>query len=244
MSTPPLPRLIGTLTLATLLTACGQKETHPETAHAEHSEHEKHEGHDDHEEGEAGASFDADHGLEFSPEVTTALGILTAQVETRALPRTLHLTAQIISTRAVAFVSPAQAAALKPGLRTTTGAELIAISRTAEKATGHIELIFTLPINAPTPAPNDTVSLDLLLPSSAPALTIPCAALLDTATGPFVYFVHEGHYRRIPVKIGATTADFLEITSGLSAGDTVVTASVNQLWLTELRLTKGGGHSH
>ncbi len=244
MSTPPLPLLIGTLTLATFLTACGQKETHPEIAHAEQGEHEKHEGHDDHEETESGATFEVDHGLEFSPEVTAALGIRTARAETRSLPRTLRLTAQIISTHAVAFVSPVQAAALKPGLRTTTGAELIAISRTAEKATGQIELIFTLPTNASALPPADTVPLDLLLTADAPALTIPRTALLDTATGPFAYVVADGHYRRTPVKTDATTAGFLEITSGLSAGDTVVTAPVNQLWLTELRLTKGGGHSH
>ncbi len=227
-----LTLLIGSL----VLTGCGQKEIHSETVHA------------DHEDGDSGATFEADHGLEFSSEVTAALGIRTSQVETRSLPRNLHLTAQVISTyapaRTVAFVSPAQAADLKPGLRTTTGAELIAISRTAEKATGQIELIFALPPNASALSPADTVPLDLIIASDAPTLIVPRAALLDTATGPFVYVAHDGHYRRTPVKIGATTADFLEITSGLSVGDTIVTAPVDQLWLTELRLTKGGGHSH
>ena len=36
----------------------------------------------------------------------------------------------------------------------------------------------------------------------------------------------------------------VEITDGLYAGDEVVASPVNQLWLAELRLTKGGGHSH
>ncbi len=35
-----------------------------------------------------------------------------------------------------------------------------------------------------------------------------------------------------------------EILAGLRAGDRVVATPVEQLWLAELRLTKGGGHSH
>jgi hypothetical protein len=49
---------------------------------------------------------------------------------------------------------------------------------------------------------------------------------------------------RTPVKVGARSAGFSEIADGLYAGDIVVVSSVDQLWLAELRLTKGGGHSH
>ena len=43
---------------------------------------------------------------------------------------------------------------------------------------------------------------------------------------------------------GPHFSQFIEITDGLYAGDVVATGGVEQLWLTELRLTKGGGHSH
>ena len=86
--------------------------------------------------------------------------------------------------------------------------------------------------------------MSLTLAADSAALTVPRSALLDAATGTFVYVVNGTSYLRTPVKIGASTADHVEITDGLYAGDTVVAAPVNQLWLSELRLTKGGGHSH
>jgi multidrug efflux pump subunit AcrA (membrane-fusion protein) len=73
---------------------------------------------------------------------------------------------------------------------------------------------------------------------------VPRSALLDTATGTFVYVVNGPAYLRTPVKVGVMSTDYIEITDGLYAGDAVVSAPVNQLWLSELRLTKGGGHSH
>ena len=70
------------------------------------------------------------------------------------------------------------------------------------------------------------------------------AALLRTATGTFVYVVNGANLLRTPVKPGASDGAFIEILDGLYAGDVVVTHGVEHLWLTELRLTKGGGHSH
>ena len=79
---------------------------------------------------------------------------------------------------------------------------------------------------------------------SAPVLTVPRSAVLEAAGGTFVFVVNGATYLRTAVKTGARSADHVEITDGLYAGDTVVTTAVDQLWLAELRLTKGGGHSH
>jgi len=79
---------------------------------------------------------------------------------------------------------------------------------------------------------------------SRSALTVPRTALLDSAGGFFVYVVNGEFYLRTPVKTGASDASYFEITDGLYAGDIVVATPVEQLWLAELRLTKGGGHSH
>lgn len=251
MSYSRLTLLIGSLTLASLVVGCGKKEAdHDEAGHSEHGE----EG-----EGGGGATFKEGRGLQFAPEVVTALGVRTVEAEERSLPRNIGLTAQVFSTgtnpRAVVLISTAQAEGLKPGLKaviqpqagasaSTTSAELIAVSRTAEKAAGQVELIFVLPAGLPASDLGDTLSLSLTLAADSAALTVPRSALLDTAKGAFVYVVNGTSYLRTPVKIGAANADYIEITDGLYAGDTVVAAPVNQLWLSELRLTKGGGHSH
>jgi hypothetical protein len=242
MSPARLILISGSFALVAFVTGCGKH-------HDDHDGHD-HEGHGEHgEAGEgAGASFKEGRGLQLPPEVVAALGVRTVEVEERSLARTLSLTAQVFSTgpspRALSLVSPAQAAGLKPGLKTTGGAELVAISRTAEKATGQVELIFSLPDALSASDLGDTFTLSLTLAADSPALTVPRSALLDTATGTFVYVVNGPAYLRTPVTVGASDADLIEITDGLYAGDTVVAAPVNQLWLSELRLTKGGGHSH
>ncbi len=95
----------------------------------------------------------------------------------------------------------------------------------------------------PPPVIGEFVDLDFATEPS-PVLAVPRSALLDAATGTFVYVVNGEHYLRTSVKTEARSADFVEITDGLYAGDVVVVAPVEQLWLAELRLTKGGGHSH
>jgi hypothetical protein len=76
------------------------------------------------------------------------------------------------------------------------------------------------------------------------ALAVPRSAILRTAAGTFVYVVQGVRFLRTVVKPGASDGAFVEIAEGPNAGDVVVTAGAEQLWLTELRLTKGGGHSH
>jgi hypothetical protein len=230
-----IPVLIGSLALGTtLLTGCGKEAAHNEAEHGEHAE----EG----EGGGGGATFKEGSGLLLAPEAAE-----------RSLARTLNVTAQVYATgsgaRAVALVSAGQAEGLKPGLRATVKSsneavvELTAISRIAEKASGQVELVFSL-ANAPTLALGDTVTLTISIAADSPALVVPRSALLDTATGTFVYVVNGTAYLRTPVKTGAADDNYIEITEGLYEGDTVVVTPVNQLWLSELRLTKGGGHSH
>ena len=67
---------------------------------------------------------------------------------------------------------------------------------------------------------------------------------LRFATGTFVYVLNGEYYLRTAVKTGVRSGEFIEISDGLYPGDVVVATAVEQLWLTELRVTKGGGHSH
>ena len=68
--------------------------------------------------------------------------------------------------------------------------------------------------------------------------------ILRTATGSFAYVARDGFFSRTPVKTGARDGEWVEIVEGLETGEAVASAAVEQLWLTELRLTKGGGHGH
>ena len=172
-----LALVVGSLGLATLLLGCGRNSA--EAGHSGRAEHG--------EEGGVPATFKEGRGLQFTPEVVAALGVRTAEAEERLLARPLGLTAQVFSTgpvpRALAMVSSAQADGLKPGLKTAEGAELVAISRTAEKASGQVELIFTLPSGLPTAGLGDTVALRLAVAADSSALTVPRSALLEAASG-------------------------------------------------------------
>jgi len=121
-------------------------------------------------------------------------------------------------------------------------AKIVRVDRTAATATRLVDLVFALD-PAPAPTVGEFVTLGLAEEPRS-VLTVPRSAVLDGATGTFVYVVNDAAYRRTPVKLGGHSTDFVEITNGLHAGETIVVRPVDQLWLAELRLTKGGGHSH
>ncbi len=229
--------LAGLAALALPLAGCGKKAT----AEAGHD----HSGHAEGEKGgEGGVTFKEGRGLQFSPEVIKALGVVVAQAEDRALAAELNVTVQVFATKPRVLASarlPAEQVARLEKSR-FAGAKLARVDRTAVAATRLVDLVFELD----SPAPDrlgDFVTLALAA-EPVSALAVPRSAVLDGAAGTFVYVVNSGAYLRTPVKLGAHSADFVEISDGLYAGDVVVVTPVDQLWLAELRLTKGGGHSH
>jgi multidrug efflux pump subunit AcrA (membrane-fusion protein) len=119
-------------------------------------------------------------------------------------------------------------------------ATLLAVRRDLAPALTQVEIVLALP---GTPTVGSTVNLTLSGPARQ-GFVLPHAAVLRTATGIFVYVANGTHLLRTPVQTGASDGEHIEILDGLYAGDVVAIAAVEQLWLTELRLTKGGGHSH
>lgn len=215
-----------------LFAGCGKKASEA-TAQAEEGE-----------EAGGGVSFKEGRGLALNPDVLGALGLKTAEAEERSLSAEIKLLAQVFATSpqilASASVSESEAARLeKQGF---TGAKLTRLDRTSFAATRRVDAIFAVD-RSPAPKVGEFIELSLA-ETPRPALTVPRSAILDAATGTFVYVVNGENYLRASVKINAYSGDFVEITEGLYAGDVVVTTPVNQLWLAELRLTKGGGHSH
>lgn len=195
-------------------------------------------------EGGGGVSFKEGRGLSLNPEVIAALGLRTAEAEERPLADNIRLIAQVFETspRILASATVPAAEAEHFGQHPFQGAKLVRIDRSTVTATRLVDLIVALERPSP-PAIGEFVEV-VFAAEPTTVLAVPSSALLDGATGTFVYVVNGEHYLRTPVKAGARTADFVEITDGLYAGDVVVTAPVEQLWLAELRLTKGGGHSH
>ena len=76
------------------------------------------------------------------------------------------------------------------------------------------------------------------------AVSVPVTSVLQTAQGAFVFVENGKHLLRTAVQTGAVSGDRIEITDGLYEGDRIAIHSVENLYLIELRATKGGGHSH
>lgn len=190
-------------------------------------------------------TFKAGTGLTIPPEIRQAIGLSTAAVEERAVARTWRVQAQVIAVGppalAAVSVSAGQGAAVTN--RTLTGARLIQAVPQTSAPDSLVDLTLALDGTANARL-GDHVDLTLSTSGSPPVNAIPKGALLRSASGTFVYVVNGGTYLRTAVVTGAESEDSFEVVDGLYAGDEVVTHPVEQLWLIELRATKGGGHSH
>ena len=187
------------------------------------------------------AIFKDDHGLQFSPETAEAIGLHTAAAKIMPLSPELRITAQVFQTGPAALASApitaAQASAVAGA--SVAGGRVERIDRGGENATGQAEVIVALDGRH---AVGDFVVITFKGASSA-VLAVPRGAILDSATGKFVYLASGGFYLRTAVKTGASNHEFVAVTEGLKSGDVIVTAPVQTLWLTELRLTMAGGDS-
>lgn len=190
--------------------------------------------------------FKEGRGLRLAPEVRQALDVKTADVAAQALTAETTLLAQVFATtpRVLATASVPQGEGPRWETAHYVGARLFRVDRQSAAATDRFELMFEVePKTAAQNAVGDFITLRAKAEVSG-ALAIPRSALLDTAQGLFVYVINAEWFLRTRVKTGLQAGDAVEITDGLHAGDIVVATAAEQLWLTELRLTEGGGHSH
>lgn len=202
----------------------------------EKDEHGHEHGHDD--DSNATARFEEGHGLELAAGTATAIGLTTARAERRSLSATAEITATVFDAG-----PPARASALVPlAVADAFAADprVLATHRDTLNALGQIELVVAAPERSTV---GTTLSLQLRTPARD-TLGVPNSAVLRTATGVFIYVQRGEHWLRTPVTTGAAEGGFTAITDGLADGETVAVTAVEHLWLTELRLTKGGGHSH
>lgn len=77
--------------------------------------------------------------------------------------------------------------------------------------------------------PGQSARLSLDLSSSGNAITVSSQALMPTSRGYNVYVSHGGVVEARPVEIGQRSTGAVEITSGLTKGDTVITSNLLRL---------------
>ncbi|MGG0792851.1 efflux RND transporter periplasmic adaptor subunit [Brevibacillus laterosporus] len=90
--------------------------------------------------------------------------------------------------------------------------------------------------------PGQVVSAKRAL-SQKEGIFVQVEAVFSRGSGPFVYVIKDGKARKTPVVIGQYVDNFLEITSGLQAGDMLITKGADRLLDGDI-VAVGGGKQH
>jgi hypothetical protein len=241
-------------------------ESQAESAHAGHGH-----GEEGHEQEEAsGAEFAEGKGILLAQPAREMIGLETAEVSERELALEFTATARVFHAAhqhgdefpghkdghayANAIVPAATADLLKVGQAVelnrpshSDGGKLQGILRSLDRETaraiGQVEAVIEIP------DPDESLEFGAFLNArfagaERTTMVVPRPALVDAATGTFVYAQNGEHWLRTPVKVGGANESYVEILDGLFEGDIVASKGATDLWLIELRFTKGGGHSH
>jgi multidrug efflux pump subunit AcrA (membrane-fusion protein) len=267
------PRLLLAVAAVLLAAAgCGKQAGGGHAAHG-HAEKED-EGHahaDEHgHEGEAeaaGASFKEGQGISLGEDAAKEIGLQTVAAKEQKLSVRFTANARVYETahahiprdgprpnhdsHATAMLPAHLAQHLRPGQRvevagpsgTAIEGRLARIDAETTPAIGQAEAIVDIP--DPEHALDFSSFVKVTFEGGErEVIAIPKAALLDAPGGTFAYVQNGERYMRTAVKAGAAGETAVEIIDGLHEGDVVVSRGVVDLWLIELRFTKGGGHSH
>jgi len=104
------------------------------------------------------------------------------------------------------------------------GAELTYLSPGIDVQRGTVEAKFAVPAPPPFLRSDMTVSIDIEVADRENGLAVPAGAVRELQSRqPWVLVVRDGRATQQPVQIGARTAEQVEVLSGLSPGDEIVT---------------------
>ena len=132
---------------------------------------------------------------------------------------------------------PGQAARVPAGRRTSVGRVLDARTRT-------VPITFALDNGALGLAVGQAVFLHLLMDEARSHPVVPASAIVDDAGRPIVFVQRAGEaFERRPVTLGARAGSVVQVTSGVQAGDRVVTAGAYLVRLASLS-TQVPSHGH
>jgi hypothetical protein len=194
---------------------------------------------------ENGAQFKKDTGLSLTDTMKKAIGLKVAEVGEANVAPSFAVALSSAKNEASGWLTAEQAALLKPGMDVElclTGTEQMrGTVKRVEKAPYATLGDFELTVETSTPLEIGTrVTANFRAPAGKAVTAVPRSALLKTAEGNFVYAVNGEFFVRTPVKVGAISDDYAEITDGLYAGDEIVVSPVMSLWLAELQILRGG----
>ncbi len=236
--------------------ACGHRETESHVAD---------DGHAHAQQAMPGVSFAEGQGMILPEETRTLLGLTLAKAEVRRLPDYVPVMLQIFDgkhrrlpglagragsdAQGSGFIGLDAAAKVRAGqkvefLTATNLSPGVVLAAQRAVPLGESEVVVNAANAAGVLKPGEFLSARICLPGEAAVVAVPRSALLRTSEGAFVYRLQGGAFVRLGVTAGSDADGWVEIARGVAAGDEVVTAPVQTLWLAELRATRGGGHSH
>jgi RND family efflux transporter MFP subunit len=121
---------------------------------------------------------------------------------------------------------------------------LSGLGRVLDPRTRTVPITFALDNRALGLALGQAVFLHLLLDEAASHPVVPVSALVDDAGRPIVFVQREGEaFERRPVTLGARSGNVVQVTSGLTPGDRVVTTGSYLIRLASLS-TQVPSHGH
>jgi hypothetical protein len=243
---------------------------HEEAGHKEGESEDDGHGHGAEGEGEAPTSYKEGKGLTLIEATKKAIGLETVLATEHEIQPVVAASAQVYRAAsepsrlpdgektgfayATAIVPPEIAKHLEPGSVVDFGprgeesakmqGKVWKVDTTQEAITAKTEILVEIEDPGNKLFVGSFLEGEAHLSGSSKTLAVPRSAVLDTATGKFVYVQNGEFYLRTAVTTGAESADNIEITDGLYEGDQIVTKPVETLYIIELRATKGGGHSH
>ncbi len=179
----------------------------------------------------------AEGTLSIRPEVINNLGVRTYTVERAARGRTLTTQGYVVRNPAgsgltvLADVFERDTAWLKPGLparvRTNSGSAngMIVSVGSDEIAGSGVKLVVRLRDTRAALRPGDFAEVAIETPAGSPGLFVPREALIRTGSRTALMLaLGEGRFRPVDVVAGEERGEWIEIRSGIEAGDTIVTS--------------------
>ncbi len=108
--------------------------------------------------------------------------------------------------------------------------KVIAVDNQINTATGTVMIKAQFANSRLSLFPNQFVNVRLLVDTQANAIVVPSAAIASGASGNYVYVIDEANKVSVrPVTAGVTNQDYTAVSSGLKAGERVVTDGLDRL---------------
>jgi RND family efflux transporter MFP subunit len=123
----------------------------------------------------------------------------------------------------------------------------VSVGRVVDRATRAVPVVFELENPPPSLAIGQAVSLRLITQATPGQLSIPQTAVVDDGGQPIVFVQAGGEsFERRPVRLGSPReGGYVQVTSGLDAGERIVTRGAHLVRLAALSpQTPGHGHVH